>query len=610
MSIPKELIKPGEQVVPISQAETVPTDRSDFASAAGRAVEKHCILRGAMRLSAGESYGDSSGVRTAAGRDHQRAWWSSVAPHPRGPPCISVMRKDGTGAAETVVMLRTKLSLSRILMGLAACCALGIASPALAGPPQSPGAVEPDYEASGFVTPAGYSAPSSAEGQRVMQAGGAHAPAPQQAVRQVGLFSHSPMACDVGGCDAAGFCGHCGSGDWQCAGGCRVGGLMGRVVCPDGSGMSGLRHICLFCRGGGCGACQSIGRANVLGLLRCLAPYSEAGLGAQRWYDISAEALFLRIDRDAAGFPITGRGQGPGTAVVIGSNDAYNDDLEAGVRLSAAMVFGVGGNLELTYMGMGEFNGARGVGSFDPTAPADLFSYLSDFGTDPPGGFDDTDQSIFQGIETESRFHTFEFNYRRRWVGPYSRFQGSWLAGFRYVDLDDHIGYRAVGLNNDTVTANDLRFYENRVKASNSMSGFQLGGDLWWNVYPGINLGCGIKGALLGNTARIDSSIVSNSIGPGGVDFPLGLSEVGKSSDTAFLTELNLTAIYRLSYSCSLRSSFHAISIDDVVLGAPAFGSQAVAGIGTGNAAIGLAPLSHNNEVVLTGFSFGAEYLW
>lgn len=512
-------------------------------------------------------------------------------------------------------MLRTKLSLSRILPGLAACCALAVSDSAVAAPPSDPRSVEPDYAASGFVVPAGYTAPvpSPMAGPGtgpyggVMQAGAPYGPTPMYSVAQTGFFG---SGCASGSCDSLEGC-NCGSGGLlggyagDCGpGGCGMGhgGLFGSD-CGE-CGMSSWRHLCLFCQGSGCGVCQSIGRGHIAGLLVGLAPYTEAGIGAQRWYDVSAEALFLSMDTNAASRNITSDGiAGP---IVLRTSDAFNDDLEAGLRLSAAMIFGAGGNLELTYMGVNDFGGAAGVSRDTPT----LYSFMSNFGTAPPGGFDDTDESLFQGLRSESRFHSGELNYRRRWVGPYSRFQGSWLAGLRYVDLDDSLVYRTVGLNNDTIAADDLRFFEGRFKTSNSMTGFQIGGDLWWNIYPGINIGTGLKGAALGNVSKLHARVESNSIGPAGVNFPLGFEASDKNSNTAWLTEFDVTAIYRLSYSWSLRSSYYLIDIRDVALSADALNNSSLTALGGGGAAAAIPPINSKYDATLQGFTFGAEYLW
>lgn len=528
-------------------------------------------------------------------------------------------------------MLRTKLSLSRILPNVAACCAMMVSTSALAAPPRDPGAGEPDYEASGFVVPAGYAGLGPTAGGQAIPAGSPYGETPMY---QAGpsypagpAYPATQVGYDDGGAGYAGGEACDGSCGGRCHGGCPLGlgrgGLLGRLTgCSDcggcgmtvmgpcrgcdGGRLSGLRRLCLFCQGSGCGVCQSFGRGHLVGALAALAPYTEGGIAAQRWYDISAEALFLSLDTDHDSRPITSLGQaGP---IVLSTGDVMNDDLEAGMRLSAAFIFGAGGNVEVTYMGLNEFGDSASV--TDPGA--NLFSFISEFGTAPFGGFVDTDQSLFQGLDLESRFHSGEVNYRRRWVGPYSRFQGSWLAGIRYIDFDEDLLYRTEALNNDTVAADDMRFFNANFKTRNAMTGFQIGGDLWWNVYPGINLGMGLKGAALGNRSKLESSLTSNSIGPGGVAFPLDFTSSDSDSRTAWLTEFNATAIYRFAYSWSFRTSYYAINVENVALGLSALDSPDLAlAIGqdpfTTPAAI---PVNNRDSLTVQGVSFGLEYLW
>lgn len=500
-------------------------------------------------------------------------------------------------------MLRTKLSLSRILPGFipgfAACCALVVTSQAFAGPPRIDGGMEPDYEASGFVVPAGYSEPSNSMSGGVVHANAPYGATPMYSVAPAGFFhGGSSMGCDTGMCDA-------GCDGYACGGGCGSCGGCGGC----GLGLNDLRHVCIFCRGDGCGVCQGVGSANLMGCLAALAPYTEAGIGAQRWYDISAEALFLAMDNSQANFAITSEGIGQ-NLIRLSAQDAYNAELEAGLRLSASFICGAGGNIEVTYMGVYDWGNTAAAGSTDPNGPTNLYSFISNFGTAPPGGFDDTDNSLFQSVGSQSRFHSGEVNYRRRWVGPYSRFQGSWLAGIRYVDFGDEFQYQTIGLNNDTVQANDLRFFDSQFKASNSMTGFQLGGDLWWNITPGINWGLGLKGAILGNDAKMSGSINSNSIGPNGVNQPLAFGGVVRNSDAALLGELETTLVYRFSYSWSFRTSYYLIGIDDVALGASGLQSTTFTDTGFGVTVPTLGALSANDDLTIQGFSFGAEYLW
>ncbi len=457
-----------------------------------------------------------------------------------------------------------------------------------------------DYAAAGYVTPAGMAPPSMYQGP----------------VQPVGFFSGVPSNnCDTyggcdGGCDGMSGCDSCGTGS---------GGLLGRMagggncgcgsgICGGGCGLSNLRHMCLFCRGSGCSACQIVGNGQILGMLSALLPYSEAGLCSQRWYDLSAEAVFLSHDTGGFNGAVTSLGnQGP---IVMSLSDAdAGDDLEAGVRLSGALIFGAGGNIEGTWMGGHEWSSSASVSD----TGAGLYSFISDFGNLPvPGGpgFDDTDQSLRQSINATSEFDSVELNYRRRTVGPYCRFQGSWLVGLRYVKYDDGLLYSTLGTQNNTGNGNLPRFFSSDEETENKLFGAQLGFDLWWNVIPGVNVGVGAKGAWLKNDVDRHSVLTANSLGtnatPGTRTVPGGGDETG-----TILGEFEAKMVYRLTHSWSVKSAYYAIAVDDIAFsGVDVESSRSFADVINGNAAV-LTPRSVTfDSLVVQGFSVGAEYIW
>src|SRR6056297_597150 len=214
---------------------------------------------------------------------------------------------SGTGAAEFHVMRKVIPMPKSIVRGLAAAHVGGLLSltTSWAAPPM-PSATDADYEASGFVVPAGM--PALGSGPAIAQAGfqtprGMTAPGMPSQVRPVshrggGIGSRMGPACDG--------CGDCGGyGCNRCTGGHVGSGILGQLrggpggypggcgQCGGGCGDFDFSRICLFCQGNGCSLCQSIGKGYALGTLAQLLPYTEAGLGAQRWYDFSAEAIFL-----------------------------------------------------------------------------------------------------------------------------------------------------------------------------------------------------------------------------------------------------------------------------------------------------------------------------
>ncbi len=249
-----------------------------------------------------------------------------------------------------------------------------------------------DFAASGYVTPAGMVPPEMYHG----------------AVMPVGYASSSPCDggyCPTGGCDGPGPMGYTPYGDCDSCDGCRSCdgyNSCGGGCCPPHIGhlfqklkscccCDLLRHCCMFCGGDGCSACQLIGNGYCLAALQSLLPYTEAGLCSQRWYDFSAEAIFLGRSAPFIGTDVITRqgpdqNGGPNGVPVITASDIVNSDLQAGLRLSGAMIFGAGGNLELTYIGGQEWSDSKRATSppvFDNSVPpvllsgADLFSFIS-----------------------------------------------------------------------------------------------------------------------------------------------------------------------------------------------------------------------------------------
>ncbi|WP_160148173.1 BBP7 family outer membrane beta-barrel protein [Rubripirellula obstinata] len=413
-----------------------------------------------------------------------------------------------------------------------------------------------------------------------------------------------PGICNSGGCGSG--CG--GGGAYQQCDPILTGGIVGKMRGEGGADgeMSGLRHLCMFCRGGGCSACQSFHPSALLGALAALRPYSEAGLCAQRWYDLSAEAVFLGHNAGGNG-ALTSQGiSGP---IVLNANDAGANDLEAGIRLSGAIIMGPGGNLELTYMGGQEWSGSQSVS--DPNA--ELFSFISDFGIEPgttlagEEGFDDTDRSLSQSIAGSSRFHSGELNYRRRTVGPYCRFQGSWLAGLRYLRFDNGQLLTIRGQDNNTAANNGTRFFTADAGTENNFFGAQIGGDLWWNLIPGVSIGTGIKGAWGQNDYSSRTLVRSNSAGPGAT--PGEFAFENSDRDTTVVGEFELKSMYRLNRDWTFRSAYYLIAMDDFAQAGLDVGS--LRSLANSDTPAGIDSTGTQfSSLVVQGFSFGAEYTW
>lgn len=379
----------------------------------------------------------------------------------------------------------------------------------------------------------------------------------------------------------------------------RSNGLLSHLF--TGRNPSGYRSGCLFCSGDRCGICMNrlITLPELFDLLR---PYSYAGLSAMRWYDASVEATFLSHGQGGPQGIATTAGVA-GSPVMDFSDAETGDSLKGGVRLSAALVFGSAANMEVTYMGGNEWN-QTAVAESSPAGSATLYSLISNFGTSPNGGFDDTDRSISQSVRGESKFHSGEWNYRRRSMGPYGRFQTSWLIGLRYLRFDSELNYSALGLSNNTVNLNLPRFFSSSDKTKNNLFGPQAGMDLWWNLRPGINVGVGVKGAWVQNDSKRQTIMTGNSLNGFATSGSLILEETRRKGTV--LGELEATLIYRLSQSWSAKASYHLLAADDVVFGS--VDVPAARDFISGD--VIRDPRFIRESLVIQGATFGAEYMW
>ena len=289
---------------------------------------------------------------------------------------------------------------------------------------------------------------------------------------------------------------------------------------------------------------------------------------------------------------------------VLSTSDLDMGKMRYGLELIAALQLGPGSSVEARYFGLNNWNLTKQAEIIPPAAPT-LYSVYSQFGTTPPGGFDDTDRSFIHKISYNSELHNGEVNYRRRFDSPFAAGQGSWLAGMRYFDLDERFGFNATGSNNNTFTFDQLRFFNHDTQTRNQLTGFQLGGDYWVNLAPGLQIGAEGKGGIYGNHAVVESQIVANSIP--------GAHERITDGRTAYLSELVTSVVYRLSYSWSVKASYNLLYVDNVALAPENYNTRDLSNAVGSNQAftVNRHPfIDVDGEVLYQGWSIGGEYLW
>lgn len=416
-----------------------------------------------------------------------------------------------------------------------------------------------------------------------------------------------------GNCDS-------GAGYGSMGGGMMGGGMMGGGGMPGGmDGMGGGSASCSSCGGYGCFYCGAgnscLGDGRLMSLLGCLAPYGEGSRGAQRWFDLSVGTIALSRTSGVGSFqtsqqdPVTGEFASTTLVTTIGqsgtpalfSTDVSAEKMRYGLEAIASLQTGPGANIEARYFGLNKWNDSKSVRLVQSP---DLFSVFSLYGTDPVNGFDDTDRSFIQTVSLSSELHSGEVNYRRRFATPATWVQGGWLAGIRYLDIDEQFGFAATGSNNNAFLFNQLRFFNFDTNTRNQLTGFQVGGDMWLNVVPGWMVGVEGKGGIYGNHAEVESNVVANSI-PSGREFL-------QDGRTAYVTEFTASTVYRLSYAWSFRASYNLLYVDNVALAQENFNTRDISNaIGGGAFTANRFPfINTDGEALYQGFTLAGEWAY
>ncbi|MBM3998826.1 MAG: hypothetical protein FJ297_04655 [Planctomycetes bacterium] len=343
-----------------------------------------------------------------------------------------------------------------------------------------------------------------------------------------------------------------------------------------------------------------------LDLIRNLGPYPGGGWCSPRWFDVAVD--FMYLTREDTGRTVNFMSDGPagmGAPFIVLSTDNLDFDQGAGFRFSAALQVGASSALEFGYFGL--FNWASAAAVTSPTD--DLYSVMSDYGNNPPpqvgppivrGGFTDTDSAEYGSIEYSSNFDSLELDFRRRWMAPNCRLQGSWLAGVRYFRLEEQFRHntRVNYPDPNGGGAPPITGYMNyNVGTANSVTGFQMGGDLWATLFPGIQVGSELKAGIFGNHADQVTLIEAATLaGP--------LSETADRDSAAFIAEAGLMGNWRVNQHITLRGGYNFLYVDGVALAAENFNAAPpfVAGRVVG--------INSNGDVFYHGFNAGFEWMW
>lgn len=378
------------------------------------------------------------------------------------------------------------------------------------------------------------------------------------------------------------------------------GGAPGGYIAPEPPPgyTSGFESMggCEACGGQGCQHCGGGLHRGLLGdVLGIIGPYPDGGCAAVRWFDVNVDFMMLKRDD-------TGRRQDIASAGINGnivlSTDDLDFDAEPSFRLNAALQAGPGSNWEFTYYGLFSYDSEVTVE--DPGS--DLFSVFSDFGTLPFGGFDETDESNFQRITYISNFDNFEVNFRQRWMAPTARYQGSWLAGVRYFKLEEKFRLNTRSEENNGVPAPLSQMFYG-VDTDNSLTGAQIGGDMWICLLPGLRIGGEVKAGVFGNHMNVNTRIDATSA-------PASFLENQQQNDVSFVGNFDAYLTYRINYQWTAKFGYQFMYVDGVALGTENFNDRPPALFNPPPGVTRTPFVNDNGSLFYHGFSVGMEFMW
>ena len=97
------------------------------------------------------------------------------------------------------------------------------------------------------------------------------------------------------------------------------------------------------------------------------------------------------------------------------------------------------------------------------------------------------------------------------------------------------------------------------VATRNSLTGGQIGGDLWVCIVPGFKFGVEAKGGVFGNLAKQHTNIAADSLST-------PIVEEVSTTKAAFALEVGVMFIYKINQNFTLRGGYQSVFVDGVAL--------------------------------------------
>ena len=314
------------------------------------------------------------------------------------------------------------------------------------------------------------------------------------------------------------------------------------------------------------------------------------------WYDIMVQAVFIQRQGDT-NVGLTSEGpRGAGQPNIVLSTDDLDLDLNTAIRVAGRLQTSAATSIEAVYLGGLDWDDAQRVVSNSN----DLYSVYSNFGDDPLGGFEDTDQAAEQTAALNSDFDSVEVNFRKGWMLRNQKTSGSWLIGARYMRLRDDFQYNTTVLLHDDPIFTGGPFgpgaSQTNVRTENDILGVQIGADLVQCILPGFLIGGEAKAGAYGNSASQDSQFAATQLaGP--------LIEGASKTEFSYGADAQAFVLWQFHPLLKARGGYEIIYLGNVATGYGNFNAQSPFGLRN-------AVLNDTDELILHGFHVALEFGW
>ena len=253
----------------------------------------------------------------------------------------------------------------------------------------------------------------------------------------------------------------------------------------------------------------------------------DLGCGCPSLWTVRAGAVIMKRERPNAGVLVV---TDPGNAPVSNTAD-FAFDWTGGPDISIVRRTANGNAWELRYFGILNAEANRDYGN-----PGNIEINPYSF---------NTNDSLVAGYQ--STLNSTELN----WLHPVTE-RVTWLAGFRWVELNDHLNY-TVGFPNNSLL--DLNY-----NMHNHLYGAQTGADVaLWNRGGPLTVNGVVKAGIYGNSADSDIYLLDE-------DGNVASDGEARSSHAAFVGDLSFVATYQVTSHFALRGGYQLLWLDGVAL--------------------------------------------